>query len=160
MRPTRQSGGAAPFRGFTVVELMLVVTIVGVLTTVGYASYQNYRERVQVAAAVTTIGTLGALIDHYRGERGSLPTVLADVGAGAEWDPWGRPYQYVSHASPTTRSTWRKDHNIVPINSDYDLWSMGKDGESSAQLTGKTSRDDIVRANNGRFVGLASQYDP
>ncbi len=48
----------------------------------------------------------------------------------------------------------------MPINSDYDLWSSGKDGASSPPLTAKPSRDDIVRANNGRFVGLASDFDP
>jgi general secretion pathway protein G len=37
---------------------------------------------------------------------------------------------------------------------------MGKDGQSSSPLTAKPSRDDIVRANDGRFVGLASDYDP
>lgn len=35
---------------------------------------------------------------------------------------------------------------------------MGADGASVSPLTAKSSRDDIVRANNGRFVGLASTY--
>jgi general secretion pathway protein G len=48
----------------------------------------------------------------------------------------------------------------VPINSDFDLYSVGKDGQSQDPLTAPVSRDDIVRANNGRFVGLASTYDP
>ena len=37
---------------------------------------------------------------------------------------------------------------------------MGKDGASLGPLTAKESRDDIVRANDGRFIGLASEYDP
>jgi general secretion pathway protein G len=36
---------------------------------------------------------------------------------------------------------------------------MGKDGASVSPLTARASRDDIVRANNGAFVGLASDYD-
>lgn len=52
----------------------------------------------------------------------------------------------------------RKDHNLVPLNTDYDLYSMGEDGASVSPLTAKASRDDIVRANNGRYVGLASDY--
>lgn len=52
----------------------------------------------------------------------------------------------------------RKDRNLVPINSDFDLYSMGRDGQSAPPLTAKVSRDDIVRANNGGFVGLASDY--
>ena len=46
----------------------------------------------------------------------------------------------------------------MPINSDFDLYSMGPDGESSPPLTAKSSRDDIVRANNGNFIGTAQGY--
>jgi general secretion pathway protein G len=46
----------------------------------------------------------------------------------------------------------------VPINTDFDLYSMGPDGRSAPPLTASDSRDDIVRANNGRFVGIAADY--
>ena len=52
----------------------------------------------------------------------------------------------------------RKDKKLVPLNSDYDLYSMGPDGESKPPLTAKASKDDIVRANDGEFVGLAERY--
>jgi general secretion pathway protein G len=52
----------------------------------------------------------------------------------------------------------RKDRFLVPINTDYDLYSMGKDGRSSPPLTAKASRDDIIRANDGAYIGLASNY--
>jgi general secretion pathway protein G len=52
----------------------------------------------------------------------------------------------------------RKDKNLVPINSQYDLYSKGPDGESLAPLTAKKSQDDIVLANDGGFVGRASDY--
>jgi len=160
MRPLQASASTARGRGFTVVELTLAVAILGVLTSVAYASYQGFRERAQVADAVSTIATIAALIEQHRAERGALPASLGDVGAGGHRDPWGKPYLYVSHVDPGTRGQWRKDHNIVPINSDYDLWSDGKDGASAAPLTAAPSRDDVVRANNGRFIGLASKYDP
>ena len=63
-------------------------------------------------------------------------------------DPWGHAYQYTSHTDGSTRGSWRKDKNIVPINSDFDLYSMGKDGTSVPPLTAQASRDDIVRAND------------
>jgi general secretion pathway protein G len=53
----------------------------------------------------------------------------------------------------------RKNKNLTPLNSDFDLYSMGKDGDSSAPLTAQTSRDDVIRANDGRFLGLASDYE-
>ena len=50
------------------------------------------------------------------------------------------------------------DHQLHPINCDYDLYSVGKDGKSEAPLTAKVSQDDIIRANNGGYVGLVSNY--
>jgi general secretion pathway protein G len=47
----------------------------------------------------------------------------------------------------------------VPINSDFDLYSLGKDGKSAGPLTALASRDDVILANDGRFVGLASDYE-
>jgi len=52
----------------------------------------------------------------------------------------------------------RKDHNLVPLNTDYDLYSMGPDGNSVGPLTAKASRDDIIRANNGSYIGPAANY--
>ena len=72
----------------------------------------------------------------------------------------GAAYAYVNHADASGRGSFRKDKNIVPINSDFDLWSNGKDGASVPPLTANPSRDDIIRANDGGFFGLASKYDP
>ena len=146
--------------GFTVIEAMLTVAIVAVLAVIAVASYAKYRERTQTLQAVSDIGSLAPLIAGYALDNKGYPDTLADIGRGNMKDPWGNPYQYLSHDDTRGRGQWRKDHNIVPINSDYDLWSNGKDGRSSGPLTAMHSRDDIVRANNGRFIGLASDFDP
>ena len=52
----------------------------------------------------------------------------------------------------------RKDRFLIPINTSFDLYSMGKDGKSAAPLTAQASQDDVIWANDGSFVGLASQY--
>jgi general secretion pathway protein G len=52
----------------------------------------------------------------------------------------------------------RKDHNLVPINTDFDLYSVGRDGLSVAPLTAPRSRDDVVRGNNGAYIGLGENY--
>jgi len=61
-------------------------------------------------------------------------------------------------AGAGTAGQARKDRNLVPINSDFDLYSVGRDGQSAPALTAKVSQDDVVRANNGGFVGLARDY--
>lgn len=52
----------------------------------------------------------------------------------------------------------RKDRFQVPINSDFDLYSMGPDGQSKPPLNTPVSRDDILRANDGAFYGIAEEF--
>ncbi len=159
---SRSSFAPFPSRetGFTVIEMMLTVAIVAVLALIATSSYTKYRERIQTMEAVSDIGSLAPLIGQYALDNNAYPDTLADIARDTMLDPWGHPYRYLSHDTNAHRGQWRKDHNIVPINSDYDLWSSGKDGMSSPALTATYSRDDIVRANNGRFIGLASEFDP
>lgn len=161
--PSQQSP-FAPFSGrnsgLTIIEMMLIVAIVAVLALIAVGSYAKYRERINTMRAISDIGSLEPLISGYALDNNAYPDTLADIGRDTIKDPWGNPYQYISHDNNTTRGHWRKDRNIVPINSDYDLWSNGTDGLSSGPLTAKNSRDDIVRANNGRFIGLVSDFDP
>ena len=58
----------------------------------------------------------------------------------------------------TNISAARKDGNLVPINTKYDLCSFGKDGKSKAPLRAKDSHDDIIYANDGGYIGLASEF--
>jgi general secretion pathway protein G len=46
----------------------------------------------------------------------------------------------------------------VPLNSDYDLYSRGKDGLSQPRITDPVSLDDVIRGNDGAFLGLAAKY--
>lgn len=52
----------------------------------------------------------------------------------------------------------RKDRFLVPINSDFDIYSMGRDGQTVAPLTAPKSHDDIIRASDGGFYGLAAYF--
>lgn len=148
--------------GVTLLELLLGIMILAVLGTMAIATYSNYTTKVAMNQAIADISAMQVAISQYAVDNHALPDTLAQVGAqyAAMRDPWGNAYQYLSHDDVNGKGSFRKDKNIVPINSDYDLYSMGPDGASVPPLTAKPSRDDIVRANNGRFVGLAADYDP
>ena len=146
--------------GFTVIEIAIVVAIIGVLSIVGISSYANYRERVLVYQAETQIGAMSVIISNYMLDTGSPPDTLAQVGTAGNLDPWGWPYQYFNLTSRKGNGQARKDKNLNPLNSDFDLYSVGKDGSSQSSLMAKTSRDDVLRARDGRFIGLATDFDP
>jgi general secretion pathway protein G len=139
---------------------MLGIAILGVLAGIAYPSYQKHLERARIAQAIIDIQGVSTVVQAYALDNRAYPDSLDEVGKGAMKDPWGNAYQYTNLADAKNHGKARKDKNLVPINSDFDLYSMGKDGTSVGPLTAKASRDDIVRANDGRFVGLASDYDP
>jgi general secretion pathway protein G len=145
-------------RALTLVELLLAIAILGVLSTLAYAGYQQYFEKARIAQAKVDIRGMEASLERYHVSNARFPETLAEAGLAGKLDPWQRPYQYLNVATAKKGDKVRKDHKLHPINTDYDLYSMGKDGQSNAPLTAKPSRDDVIRANNGAFLGLASDY--
>ena len=144
--------------GLTIIELMLVLCMLGVIIAVAMPSYNNYRERIRIDQAKRDIITMAPLIANYYLDAQDYPDSLADVGLGDMRDPWGNPYGYLNLNVKKGRGHARKDHSLVPINTDFDLYSMGPDGRSAPPLTAKHSRDDIVRGRNGAFVGTAADF--
>lgn len=146
-------------RGFTLPEVLIAIAIVAVLAMVAIPMYSDHKDKVRVARATQDILHIQTVVDRWALEnRYTYPDSLADVGMGGMVDPWNTPYQYTNVDSAKGKGSARKDRNLVPINTDYDLWSNGPDKLSTPPLTAANSRDDIVRANNGRYVGPAADY--
>ena len=144
--------------GWTLLQLMLALLILGILIMVAVPRQQNYYDRVKLAQAVKDISVISLALDDIRTDQGVLPNNLVDIGMGGNLDPWGHPYQYVNIRSAKGNGNLRKDRNLVPINTDYDLYSMGPDGASAGPLSAKTSQDDIIRASDGGFIGPVSEF--
>ena len=76
----------------------------------------------------------------------------------------GTPYQYLNLATVTKGKGQPKPRKIgsgkgsAQANTDFDIYSMGLDGKSKSSFNKSESLDDIVRADDGGFVGLASEY--
>ncbi len=151
----RQCGGMRTL-GVTLVELMIAVALVGLLAAIAVPSYESYLRKAKMAAAKKDILEISLRLDRVFMAVGAYPASLAALGS-VPLDPWGAPYRYLSMDGATVGQK-RKDKSLHPLNSDYDLYSMGPDGASQTALTAKASRDDIIRANNGGFVGVAEDY--
>lgn len=241
--------------GFSLIELMLAISIVGVLAALAIPNYMDFIEKARVARAVSELHALAKDINGFALGTGTYPNNLADVGLSTRLDPWGTPYQYYrincgtvenivnmaklkllrKHSpravpavySHVTQGNWhgsftdshesvqhgraylvagggagggaggagggsgggsgnaggngggaggagggnggggppcggiggaRKDRFLVPINSDFDLYSMGKDRNTVAPLNPPKSQDDVIRASDGGFYGLARNF--
>jgi general secretion pathway protein G len=129
---TRRRGRRA---GFTLVELMLVVIIIGILAAMVVPSLVGRSEQARLNAAKSDIrGTLGMQLDLFEQDTGAYPTTEQGLDAlikapegvsgwrgsylkedAVPLDPWGRAYVYKCPG----------DHEPLP----YDLASYGRDGK-------------------------------
>ena len=201
-------------KGYSLIELMMGVVIIGLLASFAIPKYQGYIEKARIARSIAEIRYFERDIEAYYVEHEKYPNSLEDLGRSLNnlLDPWGNPYQYLliagtkfvsngggggksfawappSGEDGSSGSSWffseawatppppppspsgsvvgcdgggspkpRKDRFLKPVSSDYDLYSMGPDGQCKENLNSKESRDDIVRASDGAFVGVAENF--
>ena len=163
------SSRSVEITGFTLIELLIVMAIISILATIGFIKYSGFIEKTKITKAMADIKQIAQLIEDFKELKGRYPNDLGDLnelkkGEFSEFkDPWGHPYQYVYIAEDDKKGKdeqkARRDRNQKPINTYYDLWSNGADGDYQQQVNGAKSRDDIIRAWDGEFVGLGKDLD-
>ena len=147
-------------KGFGLLELMIILVIACLLISLAVPAYDSFVDRAKVSRAIGDIGTISIEIGKYQlRNNNALPANLGELPIEVPLDPWGQPYAYLNIAAAGGGvGDFRKDKNLNPLNTDFDLYSIGEDGASSGSLSANASRDDIVRANNGSFIGKGEDY--
>lgn len=146
--------------GVSLTELVLALAIAALLVAVAVPGYGRYVDRAKVNKAIGDIGSIEVAIERFRlNNNDRIPESLADLGMPIPSDPWGNAYVFLNiQTADPGNGGLRKDGALNPLNTDFDLFSLGKDGDSKGPLSAKASHDDIVRANNGAFIGLGKDY--
>ncbi|MGH8131420.1 MAG: pilin, partial [Steroidobacteraceae bacterium] len=70
-------------KGFTLIELMIVVAIIGILAAIAIPAYQDYTIRSQVTEGMTLAGDLKASIAEYTAQVGEWPLSMVELGLGS-----------------------------------------------------------------------------
>lgn len=155
--PALQREGAR-HEGLTLVELVTVISILMTLMALSMPVFTQAMDAARVAVSIADLRTLQTEITQHELLKGTLPDTLDEVGRGDLEDSWGNPYEYLNFANAKGKGKFRKDKFLVPLNSTFDLYSKGADGETKAPLSPKVSQDDVIRAHDGSYMGLASNF--
>ncbi|KEA52371.1 general secretion pathway protein GspG [Mangrovibacter sp. MFB070] len=134
-------------RGFTLLEIMVVVVILGVLASLTVPGLMGNKDRADRQKAVSDITAIENALEMYRLDNGIYPSTEQGLRALVKEpaiaplprnyrqegylrrlsnDPWGNPYQY-RHPG---------QHGLV------DIWSWGMEGENSQNLIGNWDADE------------------
>lgn len=84
-----QQGKKKLQKGFTLIELMIVVAIIGVLSAIAIPAYQNYVKKSEAATGLSTVRSLVTNIDMWEQANGSFPSDLGEIGASADMNSLG-----------------------------------------------------------------------
>ena len=70
-------------KGFTLIELMIVIAIIGILAAIAIPAYQNYTIRAQVTEGLSLAAGWKTAISEYYAQQGSFPTCSTTAASGA-----------------------------------------------------------------------------
>ena len=145
-------------QAFTTIEMLIGMTIVIFFFSTTISMGLKIADGIKSRNVIDDLIAIQSEIESYR-MTNNYPDTLDDIYPTPQLDPWGTPYQYLRINGGAKNVTGKqRKYKSLKINTDYDLYSMGPDGETASPLTAAISRDDILRGRNGRFIGYVTDF--
>jgi len=101
-------------KGFTLIELMIVVAIIGILAAIAIPAYQDYTIRAQVSEGLTLASDIKAGVAEFAAQTGAWPADLVEAGLGSTavlGDKSGRYVESIDVTDGTITITYGRDAN-------------------------------------------------
>ena len=137
-RPVSRS--IAGIRGMTLIEILVVLTLIGIVMGIVGGNYLGQGEKAKQKAAKIEIEQIGQTLDMFKLEVGRYPTtqegLQALITAPAGVTNWNGPYW---KKSTLPKDPWTNEYKYASPGQHgaYDVWSYGADGKEGGEGTNK-----------------------
>ncbi|HFC6870033.1 TPA: pilin [Neisseria meningitidis] len=146
-------------KGFTLIELMIVIAIVGILAAVALPAYQDYTARAQVSEAILLAEGQKSAVTEYYLNHGKWPGDNSDAGVASASDIKGKYVQSVTVANGVVTAEMKSSGVNKEIKGKkLSLWAKRQDG-SVKWFCGQPVKRNANNANNDEVTAATPDTD-
>ena len=117
-------------QGFTLIELMIVVAIIGILAAIAIPAYQDYTKRSHVSEGLSLAGGAKAAVSEFFSSEGTWPTDNADAGLASSTSITGNAVRSVGVSGATITITYN-----TKVTASANITLIGTAGTGGGQIS-------------------------
>ena len=125
---TRTAERSSASAGFTIIEILLVITIIGILAGVAAVATKGRGKQSRIAAARVDIDAISTALDAYEIDNGKYPSSLQGLLTSSGEPNWHGPY--LKRTDQVPHDPWTNPYQYSVNDSGYSIVSYGPDGSS------------------------------
>ncbi|HFC7331219.1 pilin [Neisseria meningitidis] len=155
-------------KGFTLIELMIVIAIVGILAAVALPAYQDYTARAQVSEAILLAEGQKSAVTEYYLNHGIWPSDNSAAGVASSADIKGKYVEKVEVKNGVVTATMASSNvNNEIKGKKLSLWAKRQNGsvkwfcgQPVTRAANNTAKDAVTAANDNSNNGINTKHLP